>query len=119
LLDKTDRKIKLEEAKFQAAKVPAHATLLQAMNEASQHTLTKMKEDSKILMADTSMMDDDAKTWYKMARHHSREEGGGAAATGGVGATTASHSSSTMAISISTATAATHDGSQPSTIGDR
>jgi hypothetical protein len=68
------------------------------MNDASQHALTKMKEDSKILMADTSMMDDDAKTWYKMARHHSREGGGDAAATGSAGATTASHSTSAMAI---------------------
>jgi hypothetical protein len=38
------------------------------MNEASEVAVTKMKEDSKIMMADTSMMDDDAKVWYKMAR---------------------------------------------------
>jgi hypothetical protein len=89
------------------------------MNEASQHALTKMKEDSKILMADTSMMDDDAKTWYKMARHHSREGGGDAAATGSAGATTTSHSTSAMAISISIATTATHDGRHRSTTSDR
>jgi hypothetical protein len=38
------------------------------MNEASQAAVTKMKEDSKILTADTLVMDDDAKAWYKMAR---------------------------------------------------
>jgi hypothetical protein len=32
------------------------------------------KEDSKILMADTSIMDDDAKAWYKMAQAHIMKE---------------------------------------------
>jgi hypothetical protein len=67
-LDSINQKSKLEEAKVEAAKVTAHATLLQAMKEAPQAAVTKMKEDSKILTADTSMMDDDAKAWYKMAQ---------------------------------------------------
>jgi hypothetical protein len=32
-----------------------------------------MKEDAKILMADTSMMDDDVKAWYMMVRAHIME----------------------------------------------
>jgi hypothetical protein len=38
------------------------------MKVALQAAVTKMKEDSKILTADTLMMDDDAKAWYKMAQ---------------------------------------------------
>jgi hypothetical protein len=72
-LDKADQKIKLEEAKVKAAKAVAHATLLQAMNKVSQTAVTKMNEYSKILTADTLVMDDDAKAWYKMARARSMQ----------------------------------------------
>jgi hypothetical protein len=66
--DKSAHKIKLDEAKVEATKVVAQATLIRAMNESAQAKVTKMKEDAKILTADTSTMEDDAKAWYKMAR---------------------------------------------------
>ena len=53
-MDKAEHKIKLEEAKVEAAKVAAQATLLHAMNESAEAKVTKME--------------DDAKAWYKMAR---------------------------------------------------
>jgi hypothetical protein len=68
LLDKAEHKIKLKEAKVEAAKVASQATLIHAMNDSSEAAVTKMKEDSKILIADTATMDDDAKAWYQMAR---------------------------------------------------
>jgi predicted house-cleaning NTP pyrophosphatase (Maf/HAM1 superfamily) len=68
LCGKAAHKIKLDEAKVEATKVVAQATLIRAMNESAQAKVTKMKEDAKILTADTSTMEDDAKAWYKMAR---------------------------------------------------
>jgi hypothetical protein len=66
-LDKVTQIIKLEDAKVEAAKVTFQATLIYAMTESPQVTLTKMKEHSKILTVDTTTMDDDTNAWYKMA----------------------------------------------------
>jgi hypothetical protein len=68
LLDKTEQKIKLSDVKVEAAKFAAQATLIHAMNESLQATVTKMKDHFNNLMADTSIMNDDSKAWYKMAR---------------------------------------------------
>jgi hypothetical protein len=49
----------------------AHATMIKAMNKALQLVVTKMKEDSEILTADTLNMDPSMKAWYMMARNRS------------------------------------------------
>jgi hypothetical protein len=48
--------------------VEAQATMLKTVNESSNVALAKMKEESKILMADISTMDPLAIAWYLMYR---------------------------------------------------
>jgi hypothetical protein len=47
LLDKAGQKINFEKVKVKVGKVAAHATLLQAMNEASRAAVSKMNEDPR------------------------------------------------------------------------
>jgi hypothetical protein len=49
LLNKDGHKIKLKEPKVEAPKITSQARLIHSMNDSLQATVTKMKEDSKIL----------------------------------------------------------------------
>jgi hypothetical protein len=57
MFDNTKKKIELKRAKAEAAKIEANATMIKALNEASQLEVTKMIEEAKILTTDTSTMD--------------------------------------------------------------
>jgi hypothetical protein len=65
---------KLEREKIEAAKVEAQATMLKAVKESSNVALAKIKEESKILMADISTMDPLEIAWYLMYRDHVGKE---------------------------------------------
>jgi hypothetical protein len=56
MFDNTEKKIELKRAKAEAAKIEANATMIKALNEASQLAVTKMVEEAKILTTDTSTM---------------------------------------------------------------
>jgi hypothetical protein len=47
-------------------KTPSWKLKLKAMNKSSNVALAKMKEETKILMADMSTMDPLARAWYMM-----------------------------------------------------
>ncbi|KAK1697187.1 hypothetical protein QYE76_013884 [Lolium multiflorum] len=70
ILDKQDMKIELEREKVEAAKMEAHAAAMKATNEATQLSLAKMSQQSKILMADMEKMDPLARAWHEM--YHER-----------------------------------------------
>ncbi|XP_071678223.1 uncharacterized protein [Lolium perenne] len=63
-------KIALEREKVEAAKLEAHAATMKATNEATQLSLTKMSQESKILMADMDKMDPLARACHEM--YHER-----------------------------------------------
>jgi hypothetical protein len=54
MLDKTKQKLELKRTKAEAAKIEVDATMIKALNEASQLAVTKMVKGAKILM--TNMM---------------------------------------------------------------
>ncbi|KAK1631210.1 hypothetical protein QYE76_005525 [Lolium multiflorum] len=68
ILDKQDMKIELEREKVEAAKMEAHAAAMKATNEATQLSLAKMSQESKILMADMEKMDPLARASHEMYR---------------------------------------------------
>jgi hypothetical protein len=49
MLDKTEKKLELKRKNAKAAKIEADATMIKALNEASQLTVTKMVDKEKIL----------------------------------------------------------------------
>jgi hypothetical protein len=57
ILDKQDMKIELEREKVAAAKIKAHDAAMKATNKATQLSLAKMSQESKILMANMEKMD--------------------------------------------------------------
>ncbi|KAK1692295.1 hypothetical protein QYE76_008992 [Lolium multiflorum] len=68
ILEKQDMKIELEREKVEAAKMEAHAATMKATNEATRLSLTKMSQESKILMDDMEKMDPLARAWHEMYR---------------------------------------------------
>ena len=74
ILDKQDMKIELEREKVEAAKMEAHAAAMKATNEATQLSLAKMSQESKILMADMEKMDPLARAWHEMYRERIVQE---------------------------------------------
>ncbi|KAK1618628.1 hypothetical protein QYE76_024145 [Lolium multiflorum] len=74
ILDKQDMKIELEREKVEAAKMEAHAAAMKATNEATQLSLAKMSQESKILMANMEKMDPLARAWHEMYRERIGQE---------------------------------------------
>ncbi|KAK1643387.1 hypothetical protein QYE76_061192 [Lolium multiflorum] len=74
ILDKQDMKIELERERVEAAKMEAHAAAMKATNEATQLSLAKMSQESKILMADMEKMDLLAWAWHEMYRERIGQE---------------------------------------------
>ncbi|KAK1663390.1 hypothetical protein QYE76_051549 [Lolium multiflorum] len=74
ILDKQDMKIELEREKVEAAKMETHAAAMKATNEATQLSLAKMSQKSKILMADMEKMDLLARAWNEMYRERIGQE---------------------------------------------
>jgi hypothetical protein len=74
ILDKQDAKIELERERVEAAKMEAHAAAMKATNEATQLSLAKMSQESKILMADMEKMDPLARAWHEMYRERIGQE---------------------------------------------
>ncbi|KAK1649438.1 hypothetical protein QYE76_067243 [Lolium multiflorum] len=74
ILDKQDMKIELEREKVEAAKMEAHAASMKATNEATQLSLAKMSQESKILMDDMEKMDPLARAWHEMYRERIGQE---------------------------------------------
>ncbi|KAK1692379.1 hypothetical protein QYE76_009076 [Lolium multiflorum] len=71
ILDKQDMQIELEREKVEAA---THAAAMQATNEATQLSLAKMSQESKILMADMEKMDPLTRAWHEMYRERIDQE---------------------------------------------
>ncbi|KAK1603139.1 hypothetical protein QYE76_007874 [Lolium multiflorum] len=74
ILDKQDAKIELERERVEEAKMEAHAAAMKATNEATQLSLAKMSQESKILMADMEKMDPLARAWHEMYRKRIGQE---------------------------------------------
>ncbi|KAK1590122.1 hypothetical protein QYE76_037428 [Lolium multiflorum] len=74
ILDKQDAKIELERERVEAAKMEAHAAAMKATNEATQLSLAKMSQESKILMADMEKMGPLARAWHEMYRERISQE---------------------------------------------
>jgi hypothetical protein len=70
MLEKQDVKIGLEREKVEAAKMEAQDGVMKAMNVATQLSLAKVTQESKILMADMVSMDPLARAWHEM--YHER-----------------------------------------------
>ncbi|KAK1649488.1 hypothetical protein QYE76_067293 [Lolium multiflorum] len=67
-------KIELERERVEAAKMEAHAAAMKATNKATQLSLAKMSQESKILMADMEKMDPLARAWHEMYRERIGQE---------------------------------------------
>ncbi|KAK1650968.1 hypothetical protein QYE76_068773 [Lolium multiflorum] len=74
ILDKQDMKIELDMEKVEAAKMEAHVAAMKATNEATQLSLAKISQESKILMADMEKMDPLARAWHEMYRKRIGQE---------------------------------------------
>jgi hypothetical protein len=68
MLEKHDVKIGLEREKVEATKMEAQVGVMKAMNEATQLSLAKLTQESKILMADV------ARAWHEMYRERTGKE---------------------------------------------
>ncbi|KAK1681513.1 hypothetical protein QYE76_042361 [Lolium multiflorum] len=66
ILDKQDMKIELERERVEVAKMEAHAATMKDTKEATQLSLAKMSQESKILMPDMEKMDPLARAWHEM-----------------------------------------------------
>jgi hypothetical protein len=71
MLEKHDVKIGLEREKVEATKMEAQVGVMKAMNEATQLSLAKMTQESKILIAS---MDPLARAWNEMYRERISKE---------------------------------------------
>ncbi|KAK1664316.1 hypothetical protein QYE76_052475 [Lolium multiflorum] len=74
ILDKQHMKIELERERTEAAEMEAHATAMKATNKATQLSLAKMSQESKILMTDMEKMDPLARAWHEMYRERIGQE---------------------------------------------
>ncbi|KAK1645907.1 hypothetical protein QYE76_063712 [Lolium multiflorum] len=74
IVDKQDMKIELEREKVEAAKMEAHAAAMRAANEATQLSLAKMSQESKILMDDMEKVGPLASAWREMYRQRIGQE---------------------------------------------
>ncbi|KAK1696857.1 hypothetical protein QYE76_013554 [Lolium multiflorum] len=74
ILDKQDMKIELKRGRVEAAKMEVHAAAIKATNEATQLSLAKMSQESKILMADMKKIDPLVRAWHEMYRERIGQE---------------------------------------------
>ena len=74
MLDKQYVKIGLERDKVKVVKMEAQVGVMKSMNEATQLSLAKMTQESKILMEDMESMDPLARGWHEMYRERIGKE---------------------------------------------
>jgi hypothetical protein len=74
LIHHSEKKMELETARIEAAKMEAHVTLIKAIDEVCQLKVTKMAEDSKFFTANMSNMDADVKAWFLTTHKHIIDE---------------------------------------------
>ncbi|KAK1628194.1 hypothetical protein QYE76_002509 [Lolium multiflorum] len=74
ILEKQDMKIELKRETVEAAKMEAHDAAMKATNEATQLSLAKMSQESKILMADVEKIHPLARDWHEMYRERTGHE---------------------------------------------
>jgi hypothetical protein len=62
MLNKTEKKLELKMTKAKAAKIETDATMIKALNEASQLAVTKMVDEETILTTDMSTIGPEAQS---------------------------------------------------------